>query len=178
MHFNLTSRNLEITPAMENVLDKKLAKLDRFFNADAEAYVHLSMNKDIAKIEITVPVKGSTIRCEQEGIDLYSLMDDAVDAMEKQLKKYRGKLKDFYQSGAAFNKEYVEEPEPEEEPIRIVRTKRFAVKPMDAEEACLQMELLGHSFYMFLNSETNEVNVVYRRNDGAFGIIEPVLDED
>lgn len=177
MNFKLTGRNLEITPAMETLLDKKLAKLDRFFPADVEASVFLRAGKDRSRIEITVPVKGSTIRCEQEGADLYALMDDAVDAMERQLKKYRGKLRDRYQS-AVVAAETAEESAEEAEPIRIVRSKRFAVKPMDAEEACLQMELLGHDFYMFLNSESNEVNVVYRRKDGAFGLIEPVLDDE
>lgn len=177
MKINLSSKNLEITPAIENLLTKKLDKLDKFFNEEKTAYVLVSMEKERSRIEITVPVKNSTIRCEQTGNDLYALMDDAVDAMEKQLRRYRGKLLDFYQSGADLNHAIVEEEEPEEEPIRIVRTKRFAVKPMDAIEACLQMELLGHAFYMFLNSETNEVNVVYRRNDGAYGLIEPVLDD-
>ena len=94
------------------------------------------------------------------------------------MRKYRGKLIDFYQSGQNMNRAFEESPETEEDPIRIVRTKRFAVKPMDATEACLQMELLGHAFYMFLNSDTNEVNVVYKRNDGAYGLIEPILDDE
>lgn len=178
MQFNLSSKNLEITPAIEAMMTKKLGKLEKFFSDDTKANVFMSMNKELAKIEITVPVRNSTIRCEQTGNDLYALMDDAVDAMEKQLRKYRGKLIDFYQSGENLNRGFVEAVEPEEEPIRIVKTKRFAVKPMDPVEACLQMELIGHNFYMFLNSETDEVNVVYRRNDGAYGLIEPILDED
>ena len=177
MQYKLSGKNLEITPAMENILDKKLAKLDKFFDENAVAYTVMSMEKGRSKIEITIPVKNSTIRSEQTGNDIYALIDDAVDAMEKQMRRYRGKLIDFYQSGQNRGVA-VEEVEAEEDPIKIVRTKRFAVKPMDAQEACLQMELLGHAFYMFLNSDTNEVNVVYKRNDGAFGLIEPVLDDE
>ncbi|MBQ4424541.1 MAG: ribosome-associated translation inhibitor RaiA [Lachnospiraceae bacterium] len=176
MNYKLTSKNLEVTSAMENMLDKKLSKLDRFFTSDTDAYVFMGMTKNQAKLEITIPVRGGAIRAEQTGPDIYSLMDDAVDSMEKQLKKYRSKLIDFYQSGSGKVYEPLEEVE--ESTINIVRTKRFAVKPMDAEEACLQMELLGHNFYMFLNAETGEVNVVYRRNDGAYGLIEPILGEE
>ena len=176
MNYKLISKNLEVTPAMEDMLAKKLSKLDRFFATDTAATVFMGMQKNRAKLEITVPVKNGSIRSEQTGPDIYSLMDDAVDSMEKQLKKYRSKLIDFYQSGNG--KVYEPISEAEEAPIQIVRTKRFAVKPMDAEEACLQMELLGHNFYMFLNAETGEVNVVYRRNDGAYGLIEPILGEE
>ena len=178
MQYKLTGKNLEITSAMENILERKLSKLDKLFDENAVAYTVMSMEKGRAKIEITIPVKNSTIRSEQTGNDIYALIDDAVDAIERQMRKYRGKLIDFYQSGKNPNKAFVENVEADETPIRIVRTKRFAVKPMDAVEACLQMELLGHAFYMFLNSDTNEVNVVYKRNDGAFGLIEPVLDDE
>ena len=178
MQYKLTGKNLEITSAMENILERKLAKLDKLFDENASANVLMSMEKGRSKIEITIPVKNSTIRSEQTGNDIYALIDDAVDALERQMRKYRGKLIDFYQSGQNMNRAFEESPETEEDPIRIVRTKRFAVKPMDATEACLQMELLGHAFYMFLNSDSNEVNVVYKRNDGAYGLIEPILDDE
>ncbi len=177
MQYQLSSKNLEVTSSMESILARKLDKLDKLFDESAIAHVLMSMESGRAKIEITIPVKNSTIRSEQTGSDIYALIDDAVDAMERQMRKYRGKLIDFYQSGKNPNRNYEENVEPEEDPIKIVRTKRFAVKPMDAVEACLQMELLGHAFYMFLNSDTNEVNVVYKRNDGAFGLIEPILDD-
>ncbi len=177
MNFKLTTgKNFETSPAMEELLDKKLAKLDRFFTANTDAHVYMGSTKGVAKVEITVPVRSGAIRSEKSGNDVYALIDEAVDSMEKQLKKYRSKLKDFYQSGKT-DKYEPQEPV-EEESLKIVKTKRFAVKPMDAEEACLQMELLAHNFYVFLNSESGEVNVVYRRNDGAYGLIEPQPDED
>lgn len=177
MNFKLTTgKNFKATQSIEDLLDKKLAKLDRFFVAKTDADVLMDLNKNKAKVEITVPVRNGVIRSEKSGSDIYALIDEAVDSMEKQLKKYRSKLHDSYQSGG-LNK-YEPEMPAEEEEIKIVRTKRFAVKPMDAEEACLQMELLGHSFYMFLNADSGEVNVVYRRNDGAYGLIEPILGEE
>ena len=177
MNFKLTTgKNFEASPAMEELLAKKLAKLDRFFVSNTDAQVFMGMTKSRAKVEITVPVRSGAIRSEKTGTDIYALIDEAVDSMEKQLKKYRGKLHDFYQSGRPDKYEPVEAAE--EAPISIVKTKRFAVKPLDAEEACLQMELLGHNFYVFQNAESGEVNVVYRRNDGAYGLIEPLLGEE
>ena len=177
MNFKLTTgKNFEASPAMEELLAKKLAKLDRFFVSNTDAQVFMGMTKSRAKVEITVPVRSGAIRSEKTGSDIYALIDEAVDSMEKQLKKYRGKLHDFYQSGRLDK--YEPQEVVEEAPISIVKTKRFAVKPLDAEEACLQMELLGHDFYVFQNAESGEVNVVYRRNDGAYGLIEPVLGED
>ena len=137
----------------------------------------MGLTKAKAKVEITVPVRSGAIRSEKTGNDIYALIDEAVDSMEKQLKKYRSKLHDFYQSGGRADKFEPAEPA-EDANITIVKTKRFAVKPMDAEEACLQMEMLGHNFYVFLNAESGEVNVVYRRNDGAYGLIEPILGEE
>ena len=178
MNFKLTTgKNFEATPAMEELLEKKLAKLDRFFVSNTDAEVFMDMTKAKAKVEITVPVRSGAIRSEKTGNDIYALIDESVDSMEKQLKKYRSKLHDFYQSGGRPDK-YEPVEQAEETPISIVKTKRFAVKPLDAEEACLQMELLGHNFYVFLNAESGEVNVVYRRNDGAYGLIEPLLGGD
>ena len=178
MNFKLiTGKNFTATQAMEELLDKKLAKLDRFFVAKTDAEVFMDLVKSKAKVEITVPVRYGVIRSEKTGTDIYALIDEAVDSMEKQLKKYRSKLHDFYQSGGRADK-FAPAEAAEEAPISIVKTKRFAVKPMDAEEACLQMELLGHNFYVFLNAESGEVNVVYRRNDGAYGLIEPILGEE
>ena len=178
MNFKLTTgKNFEATPAMEELLAKKLAKLDRFFVSNTDADVFMGLTKGKAKVEITVPVRSGAIRSEKNGNDIYALIDEAVESMEKQLKKYRSKLHDFYQSGGREEKYESAEPA-EEATISIVKTKRFAVKPMDAEEACLQMELLGHNFYVFLNDESGEVNVVYRRNDGAYGLIEPILGEE
>ena len=124
--------------------------------------VTLSVEKTRQKIEVTIPVKGSIIRAEQVSDDMYVSIDLVEDIIERQMRKYKTKLANQNHAASAFQPAYLEE-ESEDEPIKIVRTKRFAMKPMDIEEACVQMELLGHSFFVFRNADTDEVNVVYKR---------------
>ena len=179
MNINYSSKHMEITSAMETLFTKKLTRLEKYFADDTVAYVHITNRKNTQKLEITIPVKGSTIRSEQEGPDVYNLIDKEVDALERQIKKYRGKLQDTRRAAGSVKPGYEPQPEAaEEDDIRIEKRKTFAMKPQSAEEACLQMELLGHNFYVFLNSETNEINVVYRRNNGGYGLIEPTLAEE
>ena len=125
------------------------------------------------KIEVTIPVKGSIIRAEQDSNDMYVSVDLVEEIIERQIKKYKTKIVDKKQSALAFSEAFLQEEAEQEETVNIVKTKRFAMKPMDAEEACVQMELLGHNFFMFLNADTNEVNVVYKRKGNSYGLIEP-----
>ncbi len=176
MKYIINGRNLEVTDRLRNQVEKKLNKLDRFFNPETVVHVTLSLQKDVQKIEVTIPVRGNIIRAEQESSDMYVSIDLVEEVIERQLKRYKTKLVNRKQNADSFTAAFLEEedvlPE-EEEGIRIVKTKRFAMKPMDAEEACLQMELLGHSFFVFFNTDTNQTNVVYKRKDGTFGLIEP-----
>ena len=173
MRFIITGRNIELTPSLQKTAEDKLRKLERYFNADTEAQVTLSVEKDRQKIEVTIPVKGHIIRAEQVSNNMYTSIDLVQEAIERQLKKYKTKLTDKYQAGGDFSKEYLDESLEDEDTIKIVRTKRFAIKPMDAEEACLQMEMLNHNFYVFRNAETDQVNVVYKRKGDTYGLIEP-----
>lgn len=172
MRYTITGKNIEVTEGLRQAVYDKIGKLERYFNKDTEVHVTLSVEKDRQKIEVTIPVKGSIIRSEQVSNDMYVSIDLVEEIIERQLKRYKTKLIDQKQSAVSFTKEYMEE-EAEEETIDIVRTKRFAVKPMDPEEACIQMELLGHNFYVFRNSDTDEVNVVYKRKGNTYGLIEP-----
>lgn len=176
MRFTITGRNIEVTQGLREAVEDKLGKLDRFFAPATEAVVRLSVQKDIQKIEVTIPVKGHIIRAEESSSDMYVSIDLVEEILERQLKKYKNKLIDKKQSAPSFSEAFLQEDASAEEEIQIVKSKKFAVKPMDPEEACVQMELLGHEFYVFLNSDTNEVNVVYKRRDGAYGLIEPELD--
>ncbi len=175
MRYTITGRNIEITPALRESVEEKLAKLSKFFSKDTEAKVTLSVQKGAQKIEVTIPTKQGFIRAEQESEDMYASIDLVEDIIERQIKKYKNKLIDKKQSALSFSDFFVNdyEPLPDEDQIRIVKSKKFSIKPMDPEEACLQMELLGHSFYVFRNALTDEVSVVYKRKDGAYGIIEP-----
>lgn len=176
MKFVISGKNIDLTPGLQQAVETKLKKLDRYFNAETEAKVTLSVSKAGQKIEVTIPVRGSIIRAEQTSEDMYTSIDLVQDTIVRQMRKYKTKLLNSYKSyksGGAFSPEYVDEPADDENTIKIVRSKKFAVKPMDPEEACLQMEMLNHSFYVFRNSETEEINVVYKRKSGTYGLIEP-----
>lgn len=173
MRFTITGRNIEVTQGLREAVEDKLGKLDRFFAPATEAVVKLSVQKDIQKIEVTIPVKGHIIRAEESSSDMYVSIDLVEEILERQLKKYKNKLIDKKQSAPSFSEAFLQEEASAEEEIQIVKSKKFAVKPMDPEEACVQMELLGHNFYVFLNADTEEVNVVYKRKGGTYGLIEP-----
>ena len=161
MRFTITGRNIEVTQGLREAVEDKLGKLDRFFAPATEAVVRLSVQKDIQKIEVTIPVKGHIIRAEESSSDMYVSIDLVEEILERQLKKYKNKLIDKKQSAPSFSEAFLQEDASAEEEIQIVKSKKFAVKPMDPEEACVQMELLGHNFYVFLNADSEEVNVVY-----------------
>ena len=173
MRFTITGRNIEVTQGLREAVEDKLGKLDRFFAPATEAVVRLSVQKDIQKIEVTIPVKGHIIRAEESSSDMYVSIDLVEEILERQLKKYKNKLIDKKQSAPSFSEAFLQDDASAEEEIQIVKSKKFAVKPMDPEEACVQMELLGHNFYVFLNADTEEVNVVYKRKGGTYGLIEP-----
>ena len=182
MKFIISGKNIEVTPGLRDTIEQKLGKLERYFTPETEIIVTLSVEKDRQKIEVTIPVKGNIIRSEQTSNDMYVSIDLVEEIIERQLRKYKNKLVARSQghpaassSGNNFKKEFFESEEEssEDDEIRIVKTKKFGVKPMFPEDACIQMDLLGHNFFVFCNAETDEVNVVYKRKDGAFGLIEP-----
>lgn len=177
MKFIISGKNIEVTPGLKDAIEQKLGKLERYFTPDTEVIVTLSVEKDRQKIEVTIPVKGNIIRSEQTSSDMYVSIDLVEEIIERQLRKYKNKLVARYQGGSStgFKKEFVESDETaaDDGEIRIVKTKRFGIKPMFPEDACVQMELLGHGFFVFTNAETDEVNVVYKRKNGTFGLIEP-----
>lgn len=173
MKFIIVGKNIEVTEGLRAAVEDKIGKLEKYFTAETEAHVTLSVEKDRQKIEVTIPVKGNIIRSEQVSSDMYVSIDLVEEIIERQLKKYKTKIVDKHQAGGSFSKMYVENDYVDEEEVRIVRTKRFDIKPMYPEDACIQMELLGHSFFVFINAETDQVNVVYKRKGDTYGLIEP-----
>lgn len=174
MKFIISGKNLEVSEALKERVNKKLGKLDKFFNPQTEAHVTMSVQKNRHILEVTIPSNGITLRAEVASEDMYTSIDKAEDILERQIRKNKTRLEKKLHTGA-FNPEYFS-PDvdvEEETDYRVVRTKRFAIKPMPIEEAILQMNLLGHEFYMFSNADTNEVNVVYKRKYGDYGLIEP-----
>lgn len=175
MRYTIIGKNIEVTEPLKTAVQDKIGKLERYFETDTEIHVTLSVEKDRQKIEVTIPVRGTIIRAEQESSDMYVSIDLVEEVIERQLKRYKNKLIDSKQDAVGFSRLLAEEEVFEDDAIEITRTKRFAMKPMDPEEACVQMELLGHSFYVFRNAQTDEVNVVYKRKGkyGSYGLIEP-----
>ena len=173
MKYVITGRGTNVTDGLRSAIEEKLGKLEHYFAPDTEVHVTLKVEKDRQKVEVTVPVKGHLIRAEQVSDDMYVSIDLIEDIIERQLRKYKTKIVDSKQNVGSFTSEFMQEDDYEDEDVKVIRTKRFAVKPMDPEEACVQMELLNHSFYVFRNAETDEVNVVYKRKGGDYGLIEP-----
>ena len=175
MKFIISGKNINVTETLKNTIESKLSKLERYFTPETEVVVTLSVEKERQKIEVTIPVKGTIIRSEQESNDMYVSIDLVEEVIERQLRKYKTKLINRSQGvGSEFKQEFIDSEDVySDDEIQIVRTKRFGTKPMFAEDACIQMELLGHAFFVFFNAETEEVNVVYKRKDGSYGLIEP-----
>ncbi len=173
MKITISGRNIEITQNLRDTITDKLSKLERYFTPDTEVNVTLSIEKERQKIEVTIPVKGRIIRSEQVSNDMYVSIDLVEEVIERQLRKYKNKIVDKKQNAVNFQKAYIENEYLENEEISIVRSKHFDIKPMYPEDACVQMELLGHNFFVFMNADTEQVNVVYKRKGNTYGLIEP-----
>ncbi|MGI5921357.1 MAG: ribosome hibernation-promoting factor, HPF/YfiA family [Syntrophomonadaceae bacterium] len=181
MRFDIRGKNVEITDALKDYTTKRLSKLEKYIENVKGAQVTLSVEGERHKVEVTIPLNGMILRGEEVTEDMYSSIDMVEEKLEKQIEKYKTKL---YRNnrGAGLKKGLIEEIEEEldhseaPEKFKIVRTKKFAMKPMDEEEAIMQMNLLGHNFFVFFNARSEEVNVVYKRKDGNYGLIEQYFD--
>ena len=173
MNYMISGKNIDVTEGLKQAVYDKLGRLEKFFNEDTNAQVTFSVEKERQKIEGTVPMKGQIIRAGQVSDDMYVSIDMVVEIIERQVTRYKKRIIDQEQDAAFFQNQFLEEEDDIDDDISIIRSKRFAVKPMYPEDACVQMELLGHSFYVFRNAETDEVNVVYKRKGNTYGLIEP-----
>lgn len=184
LQFNIRGENIEVTPAIRDHIEKKVEKIERYFTdgANATAMVNLkSYNHSQTKVEVTIPMKNLTLRAEERHDDMYAAIDLIVSKLERQIRKYKTKVNRKFRErdgmGLAFataenDTRAQNEIDEEEEDLTIVRTKQFDLKPMDEEEAVLQMNMLGHNFFVFTDAESNETNIVYKRKDGSYGLIE------
>src|SRR5699024_4285140 len=179
MLLTFTGINMEVTDALKEMTEKKFGKLDKYFEEDIKADVTFSVEKERQILEVTINLPGTILRAEEATDDMYNTIDKVVEILEAQIRKYKTKLQKRYKNGRTIRIENIaplakEEEEKDEKP-KVVRTKRFDMKPMNVEEAILQMELLRHNFFLFLNAETDDLNVLYKRKDGNYGLIEPEL---
>jgi putative sigma-54 modulation protein len=188
MRIQVRGDHLEVTPALREYAEKKIGRLEKYFSTSnvQDAHVTLAVANSKHTVEVTMPLNGILLRAEERTSDMYASIDLVSDKLEKQIEKHKSKinrrmkqegLKTLFKDGSSATKgsavslQEVEDPSAEQ----LVRTKRFAFKPMVIDEAILQMDLLGHDFFVFSNSESEEVNVVYKRKDGHYGLIEPTF---
>ncbi|WP_128895277.1 ribosome hibernation-promoting factor, HPF/YfiA family [Longirhabdus pacifica] len=182
MNFHVRGNQIEVTEALKDYVEKKIGKLEKYFDTppESDAHVTLTVVKDLHNVEVTIPLQNVLLRAEVRGEDMYASIDLAVDKLERQIRKHKTKLnrkvrqksglKGLFKENGITTSAY---SEVEEDDLTVVRTKRHLLKPMDVEEAILQMNMVGHNFFVFSNMNTEEVNVVYKRNDGKYGLIEP-----
>jgi putative sigma-54 modulation protein len=182
MQIVVKGKNVEITPALRAYAEKKVGKLEKYFSpAEVTAQVMMRLERELQVVEVTLQVDALLLRGEERTGDMYASVDGVLEKLERQIRKYKTRInRKLIRAEAGVRQPAVKAPvapaeqEPEGElPGQVIRTKRFPVKPMSVEEAVMQMDLLGHDFFVFRNSANEEINVVYRRSDGNFGLIEP-----
>lgn len=179
MRYSFTGKNTTVTDALKEKVSEKLKRLEKLVPEDASVVVTFSVIKLDHTIEVTVNLPKRILRAEVTSQDMYAAIDEVVDVLEKQMVKYKNRLRDKARRDTAFIDElkYFEpeakEEKVEDDEVKIAKTKKFAIKPMDAEEAVMEMELLGHNFFVYRNSSSDDINVVYKRKNGTYGLIEP-----
>ncbi|MBB3114241.1 putative sigma-54 modulation protein [Paenibacillus phyllosphaerae] len=179
MKYNIRGQNIQVTDAMREYVEKKVSRLEKYFEAPnaSDLNATMSVTKGRHRIEVTIPLPGVVLRAEEKSEDMYASIDLVVDKLERQIRKYKTKVNRKVRQESGIRTLFKDEVAAgrvleDEEEWELVRTKSFTLKPMDVEEAILQMNMVGHSFFVFANSDTKEVNVVYRRGDGRYGLIE------
>jgi putative sigma-54 modulation protein len=182
MKFNIRGEKILVTNALREYVERKLNRLERYLDPPLapEAHVTLSVAREVQSVEVTIPLHGFVLRAEEKGADMYASIDLVVDKLERQIRKHKTKVSRKIREESGMRElpsisgalAHVSE---EEEMFELVRTKRFELKPMDVEEAILQMNMVGHNFFVFSDANTKKVNVVYRRDDGRYGLIEPAM---
>ncbi|MEK3883880.1 ribosome-associated translation inhibitor RaiA [Paenibacillus sp. PL2-23] len=179
MIYNIRGQRFQVTEALRDYTEKKLSRLEKYFDAPiaSEITVTLSVTKGQHTVEVTIPLVGVMLRAEEKSQDMYASIDLVVDKLERQIRKHKTKVNRKFRQGSGVRALFREEGSAvgvleEEDDLELVRTKRFTLKPMDVEEAILQMNMVGHNFFVFANADSKEVNVVYKRSDGKYGLIE------
>lgn len=183
MKIVVKSKNLDITPALRTYAEKKISKFEKFITAargdhESLAVMMLRTEREVHIAELTIEYRGFVLRGEGRTDDMYNSIDDAVDKIERQWNKFKTRIQRKLQGPkiselASPADDGLVQREASEREFKVVKVKRFAYKPMSVEEAIMQMELLGHDFFVFSNADDDQINVVYRRRDGNYGLIEP-----
>lgn len=177
MRITVKAKNTQVTEPLTDYIEKRFAKLEKYFaDADLTATVTLIVEKGLHRVEATIPMNRYILRAEDSTNDMYASIDGVVDKLERQVRKYKTKINRKGKVQSINDLPPAESTPVAEEDGKIIKTKSFVVKPMDEEEAIMQMELLEHDFFVFLHADTNTINVVYKRKDGQYGLIQPIID--
>ncbi|MDC7953256.1 ribosome hibernation-promoting factor, HPF/YfiA family [Liquorilactobacillus mali] len=180
LKYNIRGENIEVTEAIRSYVQKKLTKLEKYFEdtSNSTAHVNLKVYSDkTAKVEVTIPLPYLVLRAEETSPDMYASVDLVTDKLERQIRKHKTKInRKSREKGFNNNVQEKNDTEETENGFDVVRSKHFSLKPMDSEEAVLQMNMLGHDFFIYEDAETDGVNIVYRRKDGRYGLIESTED--
>ncbi|MCY6485643.1 ribosome-associated translation inhibitor RaiA [Clostridium aestuarii] len=177
MNIKVIGKNITVTEGLKNSIEKKLSKLEKYFSPEIEANATLSVQKSRHIVEVTIPFNGVILRGEEVSEDMYASIDMVLEKIERQIRKQKTKL-ERKKYGDSLKFQFIPQYVPTEDEnveSKIVKFKRFPMKPMNNEEAILQLELLDHNFFVYINADTNEVNVLYKRKDGQYGLIEPAF---
>lgn len=179
LKFNIRGENVEVTESIRDYVVKRISKLQKFFEDSVEATAHVNLKvypNRTYKVEVTIPLPYLTLRAEETSNDMYGSIDLVTDKLERQIRKYKTKVNRKSREKGLKNFEFIssdnDKSAEQDDELKIVRTKQVSLKPMDPEEAVLQMDMLGHNFFIFQDAETNGTSIVYRRNDGRYGLIE------
>ena len=172
MRVTVIGKNIDVTPALKEIVERKISKLDRYFKPNVEARATLTVQKNSQIFEVTIPFNGVILRCEESTDDMYKSIDLVQAKLERQIRKQRTKLQRRSNESLRFSN-FDEVALEEDDQGEIVKVKKFNIKPMSTEEAILQMELVEHNFFVFKDSDTDNVNVIYKRKDGNYGLLEP-----
>lgn len=174
MRVTVIGKNIDITPALKEIVEKKISKVERYFEPEVQARVTLTIQKSRQIAEVTIPFNGVILRCEESTNDMYKSIDLVEIKLERQIRKQRTKLQRRSNDSLRFsNIDKLAFEDEHDSQGEIVKVKRFNIKPMTTDEAVLQMELVQHNFFVFKDADTNNVNVIYKRKDGNYGLLEP-----
>lgn len=175
--FTIRGKNVEVTPALRDYVEKRVGKVTRYFNDVGDIAVLLSVSKERQKVEVTVPVQGVLLRGQEVTNDMYTSIDLVIEKLDRQIRKHKTKMQRRFRDGTLLDEAFAAAPfapaiPDEEDEFPVVKKKKFNVRPMDVQEAIMQMNLLNHDFFVFRDADTETVSVVYRRSDGKYGLIE------
>jgi putative sigma-54 modulation protein len=174
MKVTVIAKNIELTDALKEIVQKKVSKLEKYFEGSVEAKATLSVQKNRQIVEVTIPFNGVILRGEESTSDMYKSLDLVEDKLERQIRKQKTRLSRKHGGSLRFGEiNNIHLKEMEEDQGKLVKVKKFGVKPMNSEEAILQMDLLGHNFFVYEDADSNKVNVIYKRKDGDYGLLEP-----